>query len=174
MNRRGIACWVGVAAILAGCAGAPVSPQETGLGSPASASPSLQALKVEPQFQNQEARGQLEELGLAQPFDEYWAAFVARDWAGRYRMEEFHRPVEEQFYVSYHAAAWRLLELHIDAIDAADAPERVRINLRARFRNLERPEQEANTVLQDLWTKRGQGWLHVNSDPMLNGLRSVK
>jgi hypothetical protein len=113
-------------------------------------------------------------MGLLQPFTRYWASYAARDWGQRYRMEEFQKPQEEQFYVSYHAAAWQLLEMRVEAIDASAAPERVRISLRARFRNPERPGQERDTFLQDLWAQRDKGWVHVNSDPMLNGLRGVK
>lgn len=119
-------------------------------------------------------RQQLASLGLEQPLTQYWHAYWNRDWEGRYRMEEFQRPVEQKFYLSYHQAAWQLLELRIEGVDATEAPERVRVSLRARFRNPERQEQERTTFLQDLWTKKNQGWAHVNSDPMLNGLRSVK
>ena len=130
--------------------------------------------RVVPQYENDALKQQLVDLGLHHLFDEYWAAHVERDWLGRYRMEEFLRPVEEQFYVAYHQAAWQLLELRIDAVDVSDAPERVRVNLQARFRNPEQQGQERNVFLLDLWTKSGEKWRHLNSDPMLNALRPVK
>lgn len=166
MKKLGIACLVGSMVVLAGCS----SMQAAG----SNAEASVPATRVAPQYESDAIRQQLVELGLIQPLNDYWAAYVARDWAKRYRMEEFQKPQEQDFYVAYHAAAWELLEMRIEAVDASGAPDRVRINLRARFRNPERPGQERSSSLQDLWAKREQGWQHVNSDPMLNGLRAVK
>lgn len=168
MNKIGIACWVGAFVVLSGCAG--TLPPQGNQSENATAQQPMFAI----QFQGQEVKQQLVAMGLIQSFNDYWNSHAARDWARRYRMEEFQRPVEESFYAAYHSAAWQLLELHIDSVDVADAPERVRVSLRARFRNPDRFEEERSAVLQDLWTKRQQEWLHVNSDPMLNGLRSVK
>lgn len=168
MNKLGIACLISAIVALTGCA----VTQTPSRGKSANVAAHLPRFAI--QFQGQEVKQQLADIGLMQPLGEYWNFYATGDWEGRYRMEEFQRHVEESFYVAYHAAAWQLLELHIDSVDVGAAPERVRINLRARFRHLDRPDEERSAILQDLWTQREQVWLHVNSDPMLNGLRSVK
>lgn len=165
MKKLGIACLVGSMVVLAGCSGMQTTGSNLEAKVPAG---------VAPQYESDAVRQQLVDMGLIQPLSDYWSAYVARDWARRYRMEEFQKPQEQDFYVAYHAAAWQLLEMRVEAVDASGAPDRVRINLRVRFRNPERPAQERTSLLQDLWTKREQGWQHVNSDPMLNGLRAVK
>ena len=167
MKKLGIACLIGSMIVLAGCSG--MRPVANSAGANV-----LGSSGVAPTYDSAATQQQLVDLGLIQPFQDYWTAYSRRDWVERYRMEEFQKPQEQQFYVAYHAPAWQLLDLRVEGVDASAAPERVRINLRARFRNPDRPEQERTSVLQDLWAKREQGWLHVNSDPMLNGLRAVK
>ena len=168
MNKLGFGCLVGAAFVLAGCAGG----ASTLPGRNANSASVQSAIAI--QYATDEAKRQVLEVGLTQPLSKYWNAYVARDWTGRYGMEEFQRPVEKDFYVSYHAAAWTLLELRVDTVDVSDAPNRVKIGLKARFRSLERPDEVRSVDLQDLWTKGDGGWLHLNSDPMLNGLRSVQ
>lgn len=168
MKKMGNLGILALAIALSGCAGLKTP------GNTAGVRVVEQATTIPVEYDSEVLKQQLSEMGLLQPFTDYWAAYTAKDWAGRYRMEEFQKPQEEQFYVSYHAAAWELLALRMEAVDASGAPERVRINLRGRFRNPQRPEQERTTFLQDLWAKRDKGWVHVNSDPMLNGLRGVK
>src|SRR5690606_39196054 len=148
-TRTGVAALATAAVFLAGCASQPPVQQSNGAAS------IMPRLDLEVQFANDAVRTQLGSLGLTRPLGEYWGASVSRDWLARYRLEELQRPVEEQFYVSYHQAAWQLLELRVEEVDASSAPERVKISLRARFRNPERPEHVHETQLQDLWTKKG-------------------
>ena len=163
-----VALAAGVVLLVAGCASQ--SPPQTDPVSRAT----KQHSTVTPLFGNDAVRQQVIDLGLMHPFSEYWAAYVAGDWQARYGMEQFQRPVDAKFYATYHQAAWQLLELRVDAVDVTGAPERVRVNLHVRFRNPSRLDQERASFLQDLWSKSNDQWMHVNSDPMLNGLRSVK
>ena len=125
------------------------------------------------QYATDGLKQELLEIGLSQRFATYWAAYVSRDWASRYAMEEFQRPVEQSFYAAYHQAAWELLEMRIDAVDASQSPHRVRVKLHLRLRNPGRIDQERISVLDDVWTNSSEKWMHLNTDPMLNGLRSV-
>ena len=165
----GFAALAASAALLAGCASQSGISKSAGVSAPSA----LQAT-ITPSYESAAVRQQLADLGLVQPLSDYWSAHVARNWAVRYRMETFQRPVEEQFYVAYYQPAWQLLDLRIETVDVSDAPERVRVNMQARFRNPQRQEQVRNTFVQDLWTKDNGQWKHVNSDPMLNGLKPVK
>ncbi len=126
------------------------------------------------QYGDEAVKQALADQGLTSAFQDYWGAYADRNWAARYRMEEFQKEVTAPFYLAYHQAAWTLLELKVESIDISDAPNRVRLGLQAKFRNPERAEQERSVVLTDLWSKRDNGWVHINSDPMLNGLRAVQ
>lgn len=126
------------------------------------------------QYADQGARDAVAQLGLTPMLEAYWQAYAQRDWVGRYKMEKFRGEIEEDFYRSYHQPAWTLLSLEVTSVDASKSPERVRLVLSGRFRNPDRQGQERASTLLDLWTLDGGRWMHVNSDPMLNGLKAVE
>ena len=164
--RPGLATLASVAVLLVGCVSQAPLVRDVDA--------SAQRSAVEPLYQGDDVRRQLMDLGLMPSFGKYWAAYGAADWRTRYEMEQFQSSVERDFYVAYHHAAWQMLELRVDAVVVSNAPERVRVSLQVRFRNPSRLDQERTTFIQDLWSKNNNQWVHVNSDPMLNGLRAVK
>lgn len=171
-NLWGLALGLLGASILGGC-----TQIETVRSNPMTESPQVaasQPVALTLQYADRGARDAVVQLGLTPMLEAYWQAYAQRDWAGRYKMEKFRGEIEEGFYRSYHQPAWTLLSLEVTSVDASKSPERVRLTLSGRFRNPDRQEQERVSTLFDLWTFEEGGWRHVNSDPMLNGLKSVE
>lgn len=105
--------------------------------------------------------------GLLHLVKDYWQAHVRRDWAARYAMEHFPRPLEERFYVAYHANAWKLLGVSVTAVSLR--PNECEIDLTLRF-NDPTSQTDATQQLRDHWIFVDGQWRHKVTDPMLSGV----
>jgi len=124
-------------------------------------------------YANSALRSQLESVDLLRPFTDYWTAYAKRDWVGRYQMERFSVDILSNFYEVYHAAAWIIEAFVVEAVSQPDEKGRVRIDVQAKFSNPNRPDEVRNGLVQDWWLgAAGAAWRHINTDPMLNGLKS--
>jgi len=120
------------------------------------------------QYEPPSLANDLSSVGLQRVFVDYWQAGAERDWKRRYAHEKFVHPVEEKFYVAYHLAAWRLVELSISDVKLAGQDADVVMSV-----TYVNPETQDKHVVKvfDKWTVRDDDWKHVVQDPMLAGLR---
>jgi hypothetical protein len=143
-----------------------------GCGTVAPAHPVARPLPLT--FAAPELRTQLMEQDLLKPFTAYWTAHTERDWATRFKMERpFTTDIKETFYIAYHNGAWAIQSFEVVKIYAPDDRNRVRIDVKALFQNPQEPAKTNSTLVQDWWVKENTDWQHINTDPMLNGLKAV-
>lgn len=162
-NRR---CWLLTAGAVAGLSvlGCSIQPQ---------AVTSKHARDLPLEFKNNELKVKLESTGLFAAFSTYWRYHAERRWAERYRMERFGGTVTETFYSAYHDAAWIIERFIVTSVHEPDALGRVRVDVDAVFRHLTESDKENRMLVQDWWVNADNGWMHLNTDPMLNGLKPV-
>lgn len=144
-------------------------------GQAVAAGPSLRADVLEVRYADAGLRAQMQALGLLDPFRAYWSAHAERRWVDRYRMEhELAGRVTESFYVAYHQPAWRIEHFVVVRVHPADSQGRVRVDVQARFVNPTDPNEKRESLVQDWWIpSEGTRWMHLNTDPMLNGMKPV-
>ena len=110
----------------------------------------------------------LKNAGLANPLYAYWQAHLDRDWKQRFAIEKFPRPVEEKFYVAYHANAWPLKSLEV--LSVAIKGDEASVDLGFTWVEPEKSKDVARTQ-RDKWVRAEGQWRHVVSDPMLSGFQ---
>lgn len=160
IHTRRTALWMLGSLCLTGCAGFGPTPHEWARDLPL-------------RFKTPEVRAQLESQGLLKPFTAYWTAYAQRQWALRYKMERFTTEVKEDFYIPYHNGAWIISSFEVVQIHTPDEQARVRVDVNVRFQNPVDPAKTSETLVQDWWIKDNETWMHINTDPMLNGMKPV-
>lgn len=146
---------IGSASLMSGCA--------TNGGD---ASPSQANIVLAVQYSNPSDKDVLDRLGLLRTFHDYWQFHLDRDWKRRYALEKFPRPVEERFYVAYHANAWPLRLLQVTGVSVTDQDAIVSVAL-----TFADPDKKKDVIhhQQSKWTRVEGSWRHLVSDPMLSG-----
>lgn len=124
-------------------------------------------------FNDDSLKAQMAALGLLPVFTQYWQAYAHRRWADRYQLERFAGDLAESFYIAYHDAAWMIQSFNVIKLHEADAQGRIRVDIDALYRSLTDAKRENRQLVQDWWIPHEGRWLHVNADPMLNGMKAV-
>ncbi len=105
---------------------------------------------------------------LKEPFIAYWQAHIERDWRRRFSLERLTSPLEERFYVAYHANAWKLKRLQV--LEVAATANAAIVSVAFTWIDPEN-EKEVVRTQKDEWILTGTEWRHVISDPMLSGFK---
>ena len=118
------------------------------------------------QYSNPALEQDLNPEGLKVAFVEYWQAYGARDWKRRYSLEKFARPLEEKFYVAYHAKAWTARSILVTAASVTEQAASIDVAL-----TMTDPEKMSDVIQshRDKWEFADGVWRHVVQDPMLAG-----
>lgn len=155
MSMRAISLAIGIIALCTGCA------TNGGNLTSAVATPPLSILYETPSLADE-----LGKSGIKDGFFDYWQAHTSKNWKRRYELEKFPRPLEEKFYVAYHANAWSLRSLKITGIQQTSLEVSVDLVL-----SMADPAKKSDVVQyqKDKWVKVDGAWLHVVQDPMLAG-----
>lgn len=108
----------------------------------------------------------LAKVGLQRVFTDYWQAHTDRNWKHRFETEIFPRPLEERFYIAYHANAWALGSVKVTGVELTSQEASVEIAL-----TLINPDKRTESVQyqKDKWKVVDGAWRHVVQDPMLSG-----
>jgi hypothetical protein len=120
------------------------------------------------QFKSLAVSDELKRSGLSQVFSDYWVSHSVKNWKRRYGLEVFQAPVDEKFYVAYHANAWQLLSIEVGDIQLTDAGASVTATMT--YADPEKRKDLA-VLLVDKWKLVNGEWRHVFDDPMLNSLK---
>lgn len=160
--RTNALIFLGAGLLLGGCA-INVSHPSTQLNPPVAARESAAISYVEPQLQ-----AEFIQVGLLQPFIDYWNAHVARDWIRLHSFEAADAPISAEFYAPYHARAWHVTQIEVLALELDE--HEARMTLAMKFRNPD-DGKTRSTHRQDKWVRIDGVWRHWVTDPMLTGNR---
>lgn len=153
------------ASLLAGCApGVPSTPMSSG-----AATGATNSAKLAVSYVRDDVRQDFERAGFGLRFNEFWQAYVNRDWGARLRLERSEQALAERFYIPYHARAWALKDLVVNQV-AADGEDRFRVELQLTLVNPENGRDEVIPRIEH-WVKADGAWWHETNDPMLRGVR---
>ena len=155
MSVRAISLAVGIVALCAGCA--------TNGGNFPTA---VAAVPLSILYETPSLAEELGKSGIKDRFSDYWQAHASKNWKLRYELEKFPRPLEEKFYVAYHANAWSLRSVKVTGVQQTSLEVTVDLVL-----SLVDPEKKSDIVQyqKDKWVMVEGSWRHVVQDPMLTG-----
>lgn len=160
--QRGALFCMATTLFLGGCA-VNVNPPSASLTPPPTTRESVLINYSDGQIQSR-----LVELDLLKPFNDYWSAHAARDWARLHAFEVAEAPISATFYVPYHARAWQVT--HVDVLSLEQSDAEARMTLSMKFRDPDSGKVRA-IHRQDKWVRMDGVWRHWVTDPMLTGNR---
>lgn len=120
-------------------------------------------------FARPQVKDQISSNGLLPRFQQFWQAYLDRDWAKRFQLERADAPLSERFYIPYHARAWALQSLEVSEF-AESEPGKVRLTLLLELVNPDGGRIEKISRVEN-WALIDGKWWHRTDDPMLTGIR---
>lgn len=116
-----------------------------------------------------QVKDQISSSGLLPRFEQFWQAYLDRDWVKRFQLERADAPLAERFYIPYHARAWALQSLEVSEYAEAE-PGKVRLSLVLGLVNPDGGRIEKISRIEN-WALIDGKWWHRTDDPMLTGIR---
>lgn len=163
------ACLVAaMAAMLFGCATDP-SVSSANRQQPADRQSVGQGKLLSIAYARPQVKDQISSNGLLPRFEQFWQAYLDRDWVKRFQLERADAPLAERFYIPYHARAWALQSLEVSEYAEAE-PGKVRLTLVLGLVNPDGGRIEKISRIEN-WALIDGKWWHRTDDPMLTGIR---